>query len=738
MLQPSFAAGEISPDVASRVDLDKYASALLQARNAFIRPYGSAYRRPGTLHIADLASGKIKLQEFAVDADKSYLLEFGNNYLNVWYDGVKKATLSTPFAGTELHKLRFAQSADVMFIASGSHPVQELTRYSDTSWTLTEYIPYPGYFDATTMVDGVTITPSAVSGTVTLTASAAAFTSGQVGNWVQLNQNIAAATVTRTTSGTSGSLEAGPAGWKIISHGTWTGTFSVEYSSDNANWKTLRSYSSKDDFNVTESGTFDEKTYIRINASIDSGTFSADLTRLPYTSSGTARITAYTDSTHVTAKTDERFANTSASNDWAFGSWCSAYGYPSCVTFFQDRLCFAANNRQPFMVWMSRTGDYYNFGVEKADGEVLDDSAIAVSFISRRDFRILHLMAQADLIVLTEGNEWIISGRTTVTPKEIAPQVQTSRGCTDVIPEMIGGQMIYVQRHGKTVRDLQYNYTIDSYDGMDLSILAKHITLDTHIVDAAYKQEPDYMMFFVLADGTIACLTYINEQKVYAWSRMITNGTFVAVETVDTPDEEDVYFVVNRDGTNYLERLADYAHSDVPNDYVMLDCAKKGTNTPKSDTITAAWLADQEVDVLADGEHIMGLTADENGEVTLPVACKNYVIGYRYKTLFETPNIEMQLNDGSMQGRKKKIAEVILRLERSLAGRVGIDERQMDVIKFDELSDQTVKLYSGEKMVTVPNITAGGYNDKGRVTISTSYPYPFSISSLVRAVRPGG
>ena len=49
ILQPSFASGEISPDVASRVDLDKYQSALLQAENVFIRPYGSAYRRPGTV-----------------------------------------------------------------------------------------------------------------------------------------------------------------------------------------------------------------------------------------------------------------------------------------------------------------------------------------------------------------------------------------------------------------------------------------------------------------------------------------------------------------------------------------------------------------------------------------------------------------------------------------------------------------------------------------------------------------
>ena len=738
MLQPSFATGEISPDVASRVDLDKYQSALLQAKNFFIRPYGSAYRRPGTIHIADLAAGNIRLQEFAVDADRAYLLEFGNQYLNVWKNDVKKATLTTPFAGTELRKLRFAQSADVMFIASGTYPVQVLTRRTDTSWTLTEFVPEPGYFDATTMTDGVTITPSGKTGTVTLTASGSIFTAGQVGNWMQINQSMASQTVTQSTSGTSAAIEAGPKGWKVITHGTWKGTVNVEYSKDGSAWKILRTYTSNKDNNVSESGTFDEKTYIRVTLDLTEGNCTADLTRLPYTNKGTARITAVTDGTHATARVKDSFADTDASDDWSFGSWSAAYGYPSCVTFFQDRLCLAANNRYPYMVWMSRSADYYNFGTEEVEGTLTDDSAVAISFISRRDYRIKHLVAQSDLIVLTEGNEWIISGSSTVKPTEVNPQVQTSRGTTDVIPQMVGGQMIYVQRRGKTVRDLQYNYASDSYDGMDLTILAKHITKGTSIIDAAYKQEPDYMMFFVLADGSCGCLTYINEQKVYAWSRFVTAGKVKAVEAITTSDDEDIYFVVERDGQNYLERLSEMADSDDPDDYIMLDCAKQGTNSTASNIITADWLAGKTVDVLADGRHIETLTADSVGNVILEVPCTRYVVGLPYKSVMELPNIEIQLNDGTMQGRKKKVSAVILRLSQSLAGRVGITEAKTDVIKYDELMDQTVTLYSGEKNVTVPNVAIGGFNDYGRAVITSDAPYPFSVASVVRAVINGG
>ena len=740
MLQPSFAAGEISPDVASRVDLDKYQSALLQADNVFVRPYGSAYRRPGTEYVDDINAGKVRLKEFAVDAETSYLLVFKEYVIYVYKDDALVCTInSTPFKGSELPKLRFAQSADVMFIASGKHPVQVLTRTGATTFTLADFNPNPGYFDDTTNDDSITITPSGTSGSITLTSSTALFTSGQVGNWMQINQDMAAATVSLGGSGTSAAVWAAQPGWKIISHGTWAGSFTIEYSLDGGGtWKTLRTYSSNNDFNVTESGTFDEPTPIRLTASIGSGSFSADLTRLPFTDEGTVRITAYTDTTHVTAQVYNGLGSTAATKDWAFGSWSADYGYPSCVTFFQDRLCFAANDRQPYMVWMSRTGDYYNFGVEKVSGDLTDDSAVAISFISRRDYRILHLMAQADLLVLTEGNEWIISGREVVTPKNISPQVQTSRGCTDVTPEMVGGQMIYVQRHGKTVRDLQYNYTIDSYDGMDLNILAKHITQDTVITDSAYRQEPDYMCFFVMDDGTVACLTYVNEQKVFAWSRMQTQGKIVSVEAISTPLYEDVYFAVERGDTVFLEKLAYYPHNDDPDSYLMIDCAARGTNVTPSNTITAEWLANQDVEVLADGRRIPNLTADNTGTVTLDVPCTKYAIGLKYTSTWELPNIEIQLQDGTLQGRRKKVSEVILRLERSLGGRVGMATNKTDVIKYDELLQQDVTLYSGEKLVTVPNVTIGGFNDKGRVVIVSDDPYPLSLSSIVRAVVPGG
>lgn len=738
IMQASFAAGEISPEVAARVDLDKYQAALLQAENCFIRPYGSAYRRPGLKYAYETDTGYKKLQEFAVDSDTSYLLEFRESYLRVYApDGdtlVKKATISTPFSGGELHKLRFAQSADVMFIASGNHPVQVLTRHSDTNWTMADMVLDASYYDVMTETEGVTVSASATSGTVTLTASGNIFAAGQVGNWIRLTHDVPAVTQTLNGTGTSAALLSGEKGWKVISHGTWSGSFSVEYSKDGTKWKTLRTYSSNNDYNPSESGTFDEPTYIRISATITDGSVTIDLTRLPYKHKGTVKLTGYTDGTHMTGTVVDQLASTSASDAYAFGPWSPSYGYPACVAFFQDRLCFAANAKYPYMVWMSRTGDYLNFGTEEISGTLTDDSSIALSFISRKDFRILHLIATSDLIVMTEGNEWIISGSSTVTPTKVTPQLQTFRGCTDVEPVIIGSDIIYVQRRGKTVRDMQYNYASDSYDGADLILLAKHITKETTIVDATYKQEPDSMLFFVMKDGTCACLTYVKDQKVYAWSRIVTNGSIKNVCAIASPDGERVYFMVSRGNGMFIEELAE------PEEHILLDNSVNILTEEKVNTVTVAHLAGCKVDVLADGDHHAGLQCDANGVVALPdgIKCEQFVVGMPYKTVIELPNIEVQMRDGSMQGRKKKVSEAILRLTDSLGGEIGVTETLVDHINYDEFGDQFVKLYSGDKHVTVPNVPVGGFEDTGRVVITHSSPYPFNLSSIVRVVTLGG
>ena len=586
------------------------------------------------------------------------------------------------------------------------------------------------------------LTPSGTTGDITLTSNKNIFTSSKPGAYIKLKQEIASKTVS-TSNGTTERVRVGE-NWKVISHGTWSGSFAIEKSDDGESWREYRKYTSKDDYNPSESGSVTEPVFLRAICTITSGTCTVDLTAMAYNAEGVVKITEITSDSTAKAHVEKELGSADMTTNFLWGAWSEEFGYPQTLCFFQDRLCFGGTMKQPYMVWMSRTGDYGNFSVEKASGTVTDDSAVALAFVSRKQFKILHLIASTDLIVLTAGNEWTVSGSDTVTPSKAVPKMQTTRGCSTVEPLMIGGRIVFVQGRGSTVRDMAYSYETDSYGGNDLTLLAKHIIENVQIVDSAYKQEPDSTIYFVRSDGSMACLSYIMEQKVYAWSTIETQGKIEAVAAVQEGDEDIIYLVVQREINGVTVRNIEYlaknpAKSNNPDDYIMLDNAIEYSTAEKSSgetEIDAAELAGEKVTVIGDGRMYSGLTVSQDGTVTLPAAVQHAFIGLPYRSIVELPNVEIKTGDGTMQGRKKQISNCILRLSNSLGGMVGPDINTMDLMNFDEqnaVSD--IKLFTGDKHMTLP---IGGFNNEGRVIIVTDEPYPFNLLAVVREVSFGG
>ena len=747
LLQSSFTAGEISPEVANRVDLDKYNSAVLRAKNCNIKPYGPIYKRPGLRYIArtKYSDKKAILVPFnGATANEDYLLEIGHEYIRVYKNGEYLGVeLTTPYTESDLTNLRFTQSADTLFIASGDYPVKKLVRYSDLSWGFSDFTISDQYYDISIIEsdEDNTITPSGTSGNVTLTSRDDLFTANMVGTNILLKQEVPTQEVS-TSNGTTDSIYAGE-GWKVITHGTWSGTVTVQRSTDNSTWETYRQYTGKNDFNPSESGSVSEGCYLRVVCSITSGTCEASLSRLPYSQEGTAQITGYTNENSVTASVIKAFGTTSPTKVYSFGVWSPKFGYPKTIAFFQDRLCFGGSKAQPYMLWMSRSGDYGNFSVEKASGTVTDDSAVAAGLLSRKQFQIKHLLASTDLVILTAGNEWIISGSEVVTPSNINAKMQTTRGCSDVEPVTVGGRIVFVQGRGSTVRDMGYSFETDSYGGNELTLLAKHIIQGIQITDFAYKQEPDSTLYMVRSDGTIACLAYIYDQKVYAWSTIETEGEIEAVSVIQEGDEDSVYVVVKRIVNGAVVRNIECFNNNDntctdPDCYIMLDCATKITSAEDnpSSAFNVPSLAGLTINVLADDRWFENIIVDSNGNFELPTKAVNVIAGLPYTMEIELPNVEIKTGDGTMQGRKKQISGCTLRLSNTLGGEIGNDRELLDMIPYDENSTTyKLSLYSGDKEITLP---VGGFNKEGRVVIRSNEPFPFNLLMAVREVSFGG
>lgn len=845
VIQPNCAGGEISQDVASRIDLDKYSMALLQAENAVVRPYGSVQKRTGTIFCGETkyADKKSILVRFDFTVELSYMLEIGYKYIRIWKGNTYlNKELATPFEEADLPNLRFVQSVDVVYITSGKYPVKKLMRYAEDDWRIEDMEFYPPAFGDLNKDEDNYLTPSGTTGIITITATKDTFTADMVGNWIKIEQRITGKTVNNTNaqneetrisgeygtykiwsieitgswegevkiqkndngtwtdfkSYTSNSNESGNGNyifrivikltlgncnvrlgtilqgvfeteyfrdfgftkkdglitdsivigdtWKIITHGTWTGSVIIEKSVDNgATWLQERQYTSNDDYNPTESGSVEEYCLMRLVLNVTSGSCKADLSSYPYTHTGYARIIEYTNAKQVKVQVQEGISalgSTEKTIDWYLSAWSKQNGYPMCCMFFQDRLVFAGSTAKPSRIWLSKTGDYGNFSVDKEAGTVTDDSAITADLINLKAYTIKHVDAGNDLMVMTEGNEWSISGGETVTPTNITPRNQQNYGCNDTIPVRVSNRIVYVQRRGSIIRDMGYSYDTDSYIGMDLTLLAKHLIRNHEISYSTFTQEPDSVLYFVRDDGVLICLTYVPDQKVYAWWHIVTDGKIEVITSTAQANNDVIYAVINRtingQTKRYIEQFVVENNSTYQQDHIMTDCTKIYSFEEKTTELTGLeYLEGKEVYVMSDGYLLDKMTVAE-GKLNLPKETKNAYVGLPYTMIIEQPNFDITTQDtGTMQARKKAVQKCILRLQNSYGGYVGANKDCLDNIRYDneymQIDDESKILYSGDLEIPI----RGGFNNEGRIYIKHDTPYSFSVSAIIRSVTLG-
>lgn len=205
-IQTNFTNGELDPLLRSRVDLKVYENSLETAYNVVCQPQGGIHRRPGLRYISalpnsggDSAANGVRLVAFEFSTSDSYMLCFTNNRMYVFknealitnINGSGNPYLSTSAVGltaARLNEVCWTQSADTLILTHEDiNPVKIVRGGTDATWTASaisfDSIPKYAYTLATSN-PAATLTPSAVSGKVTLTASASVFTAASEGQYV--------------------------------------------------------------------------------------------------------------------------------------------------------------------------------------------------------------------------------------------------------------------------------------------------------------------------------------------------------------------------------------------------------------------------------------------------------------------------------------------------------------------------------------------------------------------------
>lgn len=508
VIQPSFAAGELSPSLDARVDLAKYRVGAARVRNFYVDYRGGVTTRCGTRFVMEAASSlagnpdqPVRMIEFEFNTEQSYVLVFTDKKMQVIKNGEvvtldgSPYTLDTPYAAEDLCNLngrvplKFFQSADVMTLTHPLYPAANLSRTGDASWTL-ETIDFTTTQEAPTTVTAVA---KVGAGTTHYNYVVTAI------NSVNGEESLASAvgSVTDAAIMSSNGLESITVAWTAAADaGLYNIYRQVEVPNDTASTGQLFGY-----IGSSETTSF------------------VDRNGLP-------------NYTIVPPKNTDPFAT---------------YGYPGVGSYFAQRKWFGATSAYPQTFFASRVGQFDN--MDKSEPSRADDSIVG-TIASTQVNAIRHLLPMpSGLITLTSGAAWQISGGqpgAAISPSTVTATQQGFNGSSHVPPLQINQDILYVQDMGATVRDLSYNFYANIYTGTDMSVLAAHLFRERSVIDWGWAEEPNKIIWTIRDDGIMLGFTYLKEQDVYAWHWHDTQGKFIDVCTVNEGRYDAVYVAVRR------------------------------------------------------------------------------------------------------------------------------------------------------------------------------------------------
>lgn len=469
-------------------------------------------------------------------------------------------TVATPWDSSDIFEINYAAKNDVLTVLHPDYYPRDMTRTGNTAWTINNFGNVEGPFQDKN-AGAITITASGVTGSVTLTASAALFDAGMVGELFYIEQEPTDATKTWEVgkSITSGDIRRAGANYYQAANTATTGTVKPDH---------LEGSATDGDNGVTWN-------YL-------------------HSGFGIAQITGFTNSTTVTATVINRLPNnvtSTATTIWAKAAWSASQGYPSAAAYHKQRFVLGGTPQAPNRSWYSGVGARAFFG---KSNPILADESFKVDLDTTEVEAIRHFIPLKQLIALTNNSGQLINGQNNVLDATSPPvaDVQEYSGSAKVKPLVIGNTALFVEDTGDIVRSLNYELDSDSFTGIDLTARSPHLFEQKTIVDWTFQRRPLSVVWVVQDDGSLLGFTYMKEQKFYAWHRHDTDGTYKSVATIREGRENATYQVVSRtiNGVTkqYIEKHASrlIRNKDARNQY-FVDCGLSydGRNTG-STTIT--------------------------------------------------------------------------------------------------------------------------------------------------------
>lgn len=600
LLQTNFSAGELHPAIALRRDTQQYRDGAKSLLNSRILVGGGAKRRPGSWRLAELEDVPM-LVDFVVDEDTKYVLAFSDGRMDAYAVDVDDGSVSAagevtggPWSDETIFEMDWAISGNTILLTHTEF-LQVITRTGAATWTLGDFdfhtaatgrIHQPHYKVA---AQAITLTPSAETGSVTLTASAALFTSDYVDKKIRLlDRELLITAVGGTTTATAtvqerlrptqrlsvatlntlkvddviqgedtgargqivstgGNLSTATAA-AIVAAGTlYTAgdTLTVVGGTGTAATITVDTVGGGGDVTAATIATGGLYSSTPTNpVSVTGGTGSGATFNLTYSVNTTTvtvviieKLTKFTaetiigpdDNVECSAAVD---AAPGAVKDWTEQLYSDVNGYPRCVEIHRGRILFAGSNGAKNAVAGSAIANVFSFDIGTggdADGflETIGDAAAVT---------IEQMHSEEQLLLFTDRGPYYVpeSPANPFRPTSLAFNRFGSTWPTSGPRVGAFDTGVVLVSKSTVIKGFKTGNTTAFWDALEKSFLSPHLVASP--IDAAfcanYADGPERYGLFVNSDGTAAVMQLVDAEQIRNFVPWETEGAYVSFCTL--------------------------------------------------------------------------------------------------------------------------------------------------------------------------------------------------------------
>jgi hypothetical protein len=749
----SFNAGEWSPLLDGRTDVAKYSKACRHMDNFIPSIQGPAVRRAGTRFVAEIkdSTKRAWLVKFEFNVTQAYALEFGDGYIRFFtnhgqvLNGAAPLEIASPYSADDLvgedgtFAISYAQSADVIYLFHASFPPQKLQRMGALSWNIVPMDFKAGPLDKQNQNQAANI--SIGTSLVEAFSGFDVFTADMVGTLLYLESADFSVVPPWEPGKQIAGVGENPNGllrrvdqrvYKCVTSETaaglpiWTGTETPTHTSGVA---------------------WDGDGNTIVNFASHAGV------QWQFLHPGYAvyTITSFVSARHVGVQIQsdweipgDYITDTPGGTwRWAFGRWSPSKGWPDLVTFFRNRLVAARKSDQALD--FSVAADYENFQKDLF-GDVTADMAISVQVAADQEFNELAWLFSSDqLLIGSAGGEYVCAEQTTndvFGPDNIKISKQTSYGGRSINPIDGGSAILFVQKGGLQLMEMQFNIQSNNFDSDDKSVFSDHLMIGG-LTQMAHQRGKDGIVWCTRADGALVGFTYSPKQDVSGWAPYPLGGTDVVVESIlvlpaPTLDRFELWLIVSRTIGGTTKRYVEYMErpirrGDTQASAFYVDCGLTYNGTPATTISGLDHLEGQTVAILTDGATHPDRTVT-GGQIELQEPGSVVNVGLKQTCRLTPMRIDAGAADGTAQGKTKRITKVVYRFDMSLGGKYGVEGGPYDEILTrspNNNMDQAPPLLTGDSDVLD---WPGGYDNDGVVEYVNDQPLPVTIVAIMPQV----